>query len=81
MNSTSDASASGGVGVMRPVRRSAAPNSAQNTVQDFEALVTGYPARAQLLGQELNTVLTTPAEPERALPTGIGLLGSAECTV
>jgi len=80
MSSTSGASASGRVGVRRSVRRSAAPNSAQNTVQDFEALVSGYPARAQLLGQALNTVLTTPVEPEQALPTRIGLLGSAECT-
>jgi len=39
MSSTSGASGTGRVGVRRSVRRRAAPNPAQNTVQAFEALI------------------------------------------
>ncbi|CAZ80586.1 unnamed protein product [Tuber melanosporum] len=78
MSSTSGTSVSGRVGVRRSVRKSAAPNAGQNTVQTFEALVAGHPTTA--LSQALNTVLATSVESE-ALATGVGLLGSVECTV
>ena len=50
MSSTSGASACGRVGVRRSVRRSAAPNSAQNMVQAFEALVARHPSARSSVG-------------------------------